>query len=132
MPSGVGIRLGETAQHVFTRHYSYHPSPGTGRSHLPRPMPTPRVLPSLDRRVWFFAVGLAAWLLGPTLHAVPFARGDLKGSFDSTLSFGTLSRLGEPNPDYYGITNSFNGVLGHQTSVNTDDGNLNYGKGVVS
>ena len=65
-------------------------------------------------------------------HAFQFSEGNLKGSFDSTLSFGGLYRLDEPNPDYYGLTNSFNGVPGLQTSVNTDDGNLNYGKGWVS
>ena len=67
-----------------------------------------------------------------TAAAFEFTAGDVKGSFDSTLSFGTLSRLNDPSADYYGITNSFNGVPGHQNSVNTDDGDLNYGKGIVS
>jgi hypothetical protein len=68
----------------------------------------------------------------PRLGAVPFSKGELSGSFDSTLSFGVMSRLKDPNPDFYGTTNTFNGVAGLQNSVNTDDGNLNYGKGVVS
>ncbi len=65
-------------------------------------------------------------------HAFQFAYGELKGSFDSTLSVGALFRLQDPDAVYYGTTNSFNGVPGLQTSVNTDDGNLNYKKGVVS
>jgi hypothetical protein len=72
-----------------------------------------------------------ALLLSPAA-AVQFTAGELKGSFDSTLSFGGLYRLKDPNPDFYGITSVFNGVPGHQFSVNTDDGNLNYGKGWVS
>lgn len=64
--------------------------------------------------------------------AFQFESGQLKGSFDTTLSYGLLNRLQDPDPTYYGITNSFNGVFGQQTSVNTDDGNLNYGKGLVS
>lgn len=68
----------------------------------------------------------------PRLGAVPFSSGELSGSFDSTLSFGVMSRLQDPSPDFYGTTNTFNGVPGLQNSVNTDDGNLNYGKGVVS
>ncbi len=61
-----------------------------------------------------------------------FSEGELKGSFDSTLSFGGLYRLHDPSPDYYGVANTFNGVPGLQTSVNTDDGNLNYRQGWVS
>jgi hypothetical protein len=79
-----------------------------------------------------FVASLGAVLLGSPAHAVPFAFGELKGSFDSTLSFGGLYRLGDPHPDFYSITASFNGVPGRQNSSNTDDGNLNYGKGWVS
>ncbi|MFM9031707.1 MAG: DUF1302 domain-containing protein, partial [Opitutaceae bacterium] len=52
--------------------------------------------------------------------------------FDSTLSFGGLYRLSDPNPDFYATTSSFGGVAGRQNSANTDDGNLNYGKGWAS
>ncbi|MBC7366913.1 MAG: DUF1302 domain-containing protein [Undibacterium sp.] len=64
--------------------------------------------------------------------AFQFAYGELKGSFDSTISAGALYRLQDPSAVYYGTTNSFNGIPGLQTSVNTDDGNLNYKKGWVS
>lgn len=66
------------------------------------------------------------------VRAFPFQEGELKGNFDSTLSVGGLYRLHAPDPNFYGTTNSFNGVPGLQNSVNTDDGNLNYGKGWVS
>ncbi len=75
--------------------------------------------------------GLCAGAAGP-LAAFQFELGEVKGSFDSTLSIGGLYRLKNPDPSYYGTTTSFNGVLGRQNSVNTDDGNVNYGKGWVS
>ncbi|HNC23958.1 MAG TPA: DUF1302 domain-containing protein [Opitutaceae bacterium] len=76
--------------------------------------------------------GLAGLLLAPVAHALHFGSGEVTGSFDSTLSFGAMYRLNDPSPDYYGTTNSFAGVAGRQNSVNSDDGNLNYGKGWVS
>ena len=76
--------------------------------------------------------GLGLLLLGAPLRAFQFELGELKGSFDTTLSYGLLSRLDDPSPTYYGTSNTFNGVPGLQNSVNTDDGDLNYGKGVVS
>lgn len=88
-----------------------------------------RAVPRLVR-ILATALGLAG-LQVPT-HAIQFSNGELKGSFDSTLSFGGLYRLKNPNPDFYGTSNSFQGVPGRQNSVNTDDGNLNYGKGWVS
>jgi hypothetical protein len=75
---------------------------------------------------------IAAAAFSLPVHAFPFEQGELKGSFDSTLSFGGLYRLQNPSPAYYGTSNTFNGVPGLQNSVNTDDGNLNYGKGWVS
>jgi hypothetical protein len=78
------------------------------------------------------ALGLGCMLLTPSLFAVQFENGDLKGSLDTTLSAGLLYRLGNPTPENYGTTNSFNGTIGQQNSVNADDGNLNYRAGVVS
>src|ERR1051326_8856830 len=78
------------------------------------------------------AGGIGSALLAPPARAFPFTAGELKGSFDTTFSFGGLYRLDDPSPTYYGTSNSFHGVPGLQTSVNTDDGNLNYGKGWVS
>jgi hypothetical protein len=89
-----------------------------------------RVLPRLVHAAVVGGIGLT--LLSRPLPAVPFSAGELKGSFDSTLSFGGQYRLKDPNPDFYGITNSYRGVPGTQYSVNTDDGNLNYGKGWAS
>ena len=70
--------------------------------------------------------------LAPAAHAFVFALGDVKGSFDTTISVGTLYRLNDPNPVYFGLTNSFGGVAGQQRSVNADDGNLNYRSGTAS
>ncbi|WP_438482917.1 DUF1302 domain-containing protein [Oleiharenicola lentus] len=77
--------------------------------------------------------GLALALgLAPAARAFVFELGDAKGSFDTTLSFGGLYRLNEPEPQYYGLSSTFNGVPGQQRSVNADDGNLNYRKGIAS
>lgn len=90
----------------------------------------PRAIRPLAR----LAAILAAAALGctPTLHALQFSSGELSGSFDSTFSIGGLYRLNDPSPTYYGTTNSYNGLAGTQNSVNSDDGNLNYGAGWVS
>lgn len=61
--------------------------------------------------------------------AVPFVLGEIKGSFDTTLSFGGLYRLDDPSSDFYSTSNAFRGVPGRQNSANADDGNLNYGQG---
>jgi hypothetical protein len=77
--------------------------------------------------------GLAlAGLSAISLQAFVFEFGDVKGSFDTTLSVGGLYRLGEPDPALYGLSNTANGVAGRQRSVNADDGNLNYRKGMAS
>ena len=65
-------------------------------------------------------------------RAAPFVFGEIKGSFDSTLSFGGLYRLRDPDPGLYSSSGLFNGIPGRQTSANTDDGNLNYGQGWTS
>ena len=78
------------------------------------------------------ALALGLLLTAEPLRAFQFAAGEVKMSFDSTISFGGLYRLQNPDPAFYGTSNSFNGIAGQQTSVNADDGNLNYGKGWVS
>ncbi|MBA4137099.1 MAG: hypothetical protein C0518_07265 [Opitutus sp.] len=75
---------------------------------------------------------LSALVAVPALQAFVFNLGEVKGSFDTTLSAGGLYRLNDPSPTYYGITNRFNGVAGQQRSVNADDGNLNYNQGLAS
>jgi len=63
----------------------------------------------------------------PSIHAFVFGQGDLKGSFDTTVSVGSLYRINDPDPQFYGLT-----AGGQQRSVNSDDGNLNYRKGTAS
>jgi len=70
--------------------------------------------------------------LAPAARAFVFDVGDFKGTFDTTVSVGGLYRLNNPDPQLYGLTNTFNGVPGLQRSVNNDDGDLNYGKGMAS
>ncbi|MFN7835709.1 MAG: DUF1302 domain-containing protein [Burkholderiaceae bacterium] len=59
-------------------------------------------------------------------HAFEFAAadGELKGSLDTTISYGALWRAQSRDPANVGITNG-----GTARSVNDDDGNLNYGRG---
>ena len=68
----------------------------------------------------------------PSVHAFIFALGDVKGNLDTTLSVSVMDRLQKPDPALYGIANSFNGVPGKAFSVNDDDGDLNYGRGIDS
>jgi len=83
--------------------------------------------------LWFVgAAALALAFTAKTLNAIQFSVGQLSGSFDSTFSIGGLYRLNDPSPRFYGTSNTFGGVPGQQNSVNTDDGNLNYGAGWVS
>lgn len=72
---------------------------------------------------------LAASALAPLspLSAFQFSAGEVQGSFDTTLSFGGSYRLQDPSPEYYGVA-----AGGQQYSVNSDDGNLNYEKGLFS
>jgi hypothetical protein len=80
-----------------------------------------------------FALAAALFFAGAaSVHAFVFALGDVNGSFDTTLSIGVLSRLNNPDPALYGITNTFNGIPGQAYSVNGDDGDLNYGRGIDS
>ena len=92
---------------------------------------------------WPALTGLALALgLAPSARAFLFELGSAKGSFDTTLSIGGLYRLGDPNPQLYGLSSSFHGVTGQaattllgvaaQRSVNADDGNLNYNTGIAS
>ena len=68
-------------------------------------------------------------------RAFVLALGELNGNFDTTLSVGVLSRLDNPDRLLYGTTNTWpngGGIAGLANSVNGDDGDLNYGRGVVS
>jgi hypothetical protein len=74
---------------------------------------------------WIYFIPLLLFAI--SARAVSFDAGELKGSFDTTLSVGGIYRLENPNPDYYGFANG-----GLQNSVNADDGNLNYRSGWAS
>lgn len=75
-------------------------------------------------------VGLAAALAILATSPAPakdFQKGNLSGSWDTTLSWGAQYRLDDPDPDLIGLPEG-----GNAFSVNGDDGNLNYGTGIVS
>ena len=65
--------------------------------------------------------------LAPLARAFVFEAGDVKGSFDTTLSVGGLYRINDPSPQYFSIT-----AGGLQRSSNADDGDLNYKQGMAS
>ncbi len=62
-----------------------------------------------------------------TARAISLELGEVKASIDTTLSLGALYRLQNPDPAYYGTAGG-----GLQNSVNADDGNLNYRRGIAS
>lgn len=88
-------------------------------------------IPQRLRRPLIAALALVS-TAAPSARAFVFEIGEIKGSFDTTLSVGGLYRLNNPDRQYYGITSTFNGVTGLQRSVNADDGNLNYKQGTAS
>ena len=63
-----------------------------------------------------------------SVHAFSFESesGEVKGSFDTTLSIGATWRMQDRDPSLLGITNG-----GTARDPNSDDGNLNYKKGGV-
>lgn len=95
-----------------------------------KPNPSSPVAAGPGRATLLVTLGLL--LAAAPVHAFQFTVGEIKASFDTTLSVGGLYRLNDPSPSNYGTTGLFNGVPGLLNSVNTDDGNLNYGQGWVS
>lgn len=73
------------------------------------------------------ATATSCVLLANMAQAIEFNRGDLSGSWDTTLSYGIISRLKDSDDELIGIASG-----GTSQSVNNDDGNQNYGKGIVS
>jgi hypothetical protein len=74
----------------------------------------------------------AVCLVGCVLLALPVDAVDLSGknfklNLDTTLSWGVRSRIEDRDPSIIGIANGGTGF-----SVNGDDGNLNFDKGLVS
>jgi hypothetical protein len=78
-------------------------------------------------RGYLLATLVAVTTAVPPASAFVFELGDAKGTFDTTLSMGGLYRLQDPDAQYYGLA-----AGGQQRSVNADDGNLNYRKGMAS
>ncbi|MBS1269935.1 MAG: hypothetical protein MAG794_00887 [Gammaproteobacteria bacterium] len=74
------------------------------------------------------------------VSAVQFESGEFFGSIDNTISYGTTWRVQSRDRDLLGLTSTTlpNGTVppggpgGRAFSVNGDDGNLNYDKGLVS
>ncbi len=66
-------------------------------------------------------------LLASTAPAFQFGQGDLTGSLDTTLSYGATWRVADQDSRLIGTA-----AGGSARSVNYDDGNLNYDKGLVS
>jgi hypothetical protein len=75
--------------------------------------------------VLVFATALL--VLATPVSAFEFGKGKVKGSWDTTVSFGVSYRLEDPDPSTIGLANG-----GTAFSVNGDDGNLNYEVGVFS
>ena len=69
----------------------------------------------------------ASVFVGSPALAIEFNSGELKGSVDTTLSYGATWRLNDQNERLIGVANG-----GRAFSVNGDDGNLNYDEGIVS
>lgn len=89
---------------------------------------TPQV--RMDRRILSgvsAAAILAPMLMVGTANAVSFNRGELSGSFDTTVTLGALFRVQSPDEDLIGVANG-----GRANSINGDNGDLNYGKGLIS
>lgn len=70
---------------------------------------------------------LAGMIITIPAQAVQFGSGDVTGNLDLTLSYGIQSRVSGRDESIIGIANG-----GTANSVNGDDGNLNYDKGIVS
>jgi hypothetical protein len=69
-------------------------------------------------------VGLGLVALPYTASAFDFDMGEVKGSFDTTLSAGALWRMEKPDKGQLAISNG-----GTSRSANDDDANVNYDKG---
>ena len=67
------------------------------------------------------------FLLSGATQAIEIQQGELYGSWDTTLSYGVAARIEDRDQRLIGIANG-----GSAYGVNSDDGNLNYGKGVYS
>ncbi len=109
--------------------------PAYSIAHRPRVgRPTDRlflvpVFESIPRPLCILACVLALGfaLCAPPAGAEDFTHGELEGSLDITLSHGVTIRTGDRDERLIGKQNG-----GSANSVNADDGNLNYNRGIVS
>lgn len=74
-------------------------------------------------------LGIAVALLAAAdvTCAASFTVRDLQGIYNARVSYGALYRLRDRDPDLIAVSSN-----GKYPSANTDDGNLNYGEGLVS
>jgi len=77
-------------------------------------------------RLSCLSISLAILTISP-VHAFTFSSGELEGALDTTISYGARWRVQDRDQSIIGIANG-----GTAYSVNGDDGNLNYDKGLVS
>ncbi len=95
----------------------------------------PRIVNSIDReanavrsRARLTTLLAIAVVLSPSgSRADVFHLGEVDGLVGVTLAYGILTRTESRDLDFVGVGNG-----GNALSVNTDDGNLNYDKGIVS
>jgi uncharacterized protein DUF1302 len=79
------------------------------------------------RSVFRLFVSFLIFQCSISVNAVEFTNKSIKGSWDTTLSYGQLYRVQSRAANLIGIANG-----GTARSVNRDDGNLNYDPGLVS
>lgn len=85
-----------------------------------------RQAPHWQPKLLSLAVGLASAVAALPAQAIPFKFVDdeITGSFDTTLSYGSLWRVTGPHPENIGLANG-----GTKPNVNFDNGDLNYKRG---
>ncbi len=81
---------------------------------------------AMPRRMSLFTLTLLLVGWGPA-RAADYQSGDFKLSWGNTISYGTAWRVADRDSRILGLTNG-----GTAFSVNGDDGNLNYDKGLIS
>ncbi|NOY16715.1 MAG: DUF1302 domain-containing protein [Gammaproteobacteria bacterium] len=87
---------------------------------------TPRNNAGNILRLSLLSIAVTALTTGPA-QAFIFNNGDLQGSLDTTISYGARWRVQDRDQSIIGKANG-----GTANSVNGDDGNLNYDKGLVA
>ncbi len=88
---------------------------------------TVRLWGSLPRKMGMAWLATLLLFAAAPAQAIDYQSGDFKISWGNTLSYGAAWRLGDPDSRIIGLTNG-----GTAYSVNGDDGNLNYEKGLFS